>query len=81
MGYFSNGSEGDGYEECYCETCAHHHGPDSETGCAVWFIHTMFNYDQLTSGQEKLRTALRTLIPEDRKGLNGKCAMWIERKG
>jgi len=73
MGYFSNGSEGEGYEAEYCDRCIHQKPDDG--GCAVWFAHLMHNSDQ--NSNEQLENALNILIP--RRGIcNEQCTMFIE---
>lgn len=61
MAYFANSSEGDRLEQ-QCERC-----PLGEKACPVQLVQLMFNYDQLTAGQEKLKAAMSMLI--DDKGV------------
>ena len=69
MGYFSNGTEGECYEEQYCMKCRHH------GDCAVWDAHMLYNYDECN----KEESILHLLIP--RKGIhNLKCKMFIQNK-
>lgn len=75
MTYFSNGSEGDGYIERYCEKCLNY-GEEEDPQCPILAVHLMFNYDQLEKGQEKLRECLSALIPTDDKGFGGECRMF-----
>lgn len=58
MGYFSNGTEGAGFEEAHCSRCVHGAwardgwnplDPAAEPGeiqCPVWSLHHLWNYDQ-----------------------------------
>lgn len=69
MGYFANGSEGDGYYEEWCERCAHN--PD----CAVWLAHHGFNYKDCNNPE----SILHILIPRTKNGNNEKCRMFIEK--
>ena len=54
MGYFSNGTEGQMYEERYCSRCVHR---DDEYGCPIWNLHFVFN------GEAEWRDTLDMLIP------------------
>jgi hypothetical protein len=68
MGYFSNGTEGDLYEEEYCSKCVH------VDGCAVWTAHMIHNYDECN----KPESILHLLIPRSKGGSwNDKCAMFF----
>ena len=81
MAYFSNGSEGDYYEAKFCDRCVHQ---NSETGCPVWNLHMLWNYEAV--GEKPLfpataakAHALNTLWPTD--GVhNAQCAMFHERE-
>lgn len=64
MGYFSNGSEGEGYEEQWCSRCLHN------DGCAVWSAHQLHNYEECN----KPDSILHMLIPRD----NGQCRMFVD---
>lgn len=71
MGYFSNGTEGDLYEERYCRRCVHGDG-ESAGECAVWFAHLLHNYDECNNDE----SILHLLIP--RNGVhNEECAMFV----
>ena len=64
--YFSNGSEGDYYQEKNCFLCKHwkqRHGEGAE-GCPIWDAHLLYNY----SKQVETRSILDMLITEE-----GKC--------
>jgi len=58
MAYFSNGTEGDMYQERWCHRCAHW---SDEAGCPVWFLH------ELHVGEREWRPAL---TPGQQKGLD-----------
>lgn len=72
MGYFSNGTEGELYENKYCSRCIHNN--NSEKGCAVWDAHSIYNYDECN----KKESILHILIPRSEDGTNKECAMFIE---
>ena len=75
MGYFSNRTEADIYEEMYCKRCAHYCGLDSF--CPVWDAHFMLDREQATNSH--LAYVLNVLIPRDDQGHNGQCAMFYLR--
>ena len=64
MGHFSNGTEGEMYQERYCYQCVHW---TDDAGCPVWFVH------ELHVGDKEWTAALDLLIPRDERGFNGKC--------
>ena len=72
MGYFSNGTEGEMYEEEYCSKCIHER-PGVET-CAVLQAHLIYNYDECN----KKDSILHMLIPRDGCE-NLKCKMYYPR--
>ena len=82
MAYFPNGTSGMCYEEEYCQHCAHGHGADDDSGCAIMLLHMLFNYDQIgdTPEAKALKSCLGTLIPEtpDKLGAE-RCAMFLPR--
>jgi hypothetical protein len=74
MGYFSNGTEGEGFEEVVCRRCTHFKEPEDGT-CPVWTAHLLFNNDQHENAV--VEQILSLLIP-----LTGQwyeCAMFVER--
>ena len=74
MAYFANGTEGQMYEEEYCERCIH------GDGCSVWMLHLMLNYDQ--HDEPKIAEMLNTLIPRKENGLgNEQCSMFVAKGG
>lgn len=75
MGYFSNGTDGDCYQEEFCDKCVHQEG-----GCAVWQLHLRYNSDQCdkTNAGAALKDVLDTLIP--RPGVfSEKCRMFVPK--
>ena len=77
MGYFSNGTEGEMYEEQYCNRCIHQNGPDGESGCAVMLAHLLWNYDECNNDA----SILDTLIPRSPDGVgNEKCTMFWDKE-
>lgn len=80
MAYFSNGSEGEYYEEKWCLRCVHY--GDGGDLCPVLVLHFMWNYDACNGDRPGAspevaakHTALNTLWPRD--GIdNGQCAMF-----
>lgn len=69
MAYFPNGCAGMDYEERYCVRCVHHDGPDGDSGCAIWLLHMLYNYDHVNDDEHPVRVMLNTLIPETKDGL------------
>jgi hypothetical protein len=61
MGYFSNGTEGEFYEEHYCRCCANY-GPEEGPTCPVWMAHLMFAYEECNS-DSNAAAILEMLIP------------------
>jgi hypothetical protein len=62
MGHFSNGTEGEMYQEHYCFRCVHW---NDDHGCPVWFLH------ELHVGEKDWRPTLDKLIPMEPKTFNG----------
>ena len=79
MGYFSNGSEGEHYEQKWCDRCIHgDYGINKEGAthmCPVWLAHFVHNYDECNNDN----SILHMLIPRDGSD-NGQCKMFIEQK-
>ena len=67
MAYFSNGTEGELYQERYCLRCVH--GQDG--ACPVWDAHLLF-----AGCEEQVQDVLDTLIP-NAYGWPGECLMFI----
>ena len=81
MAYFANSSEGEYYEEQYCNRCVHF---ALDEICPVLVLHELWNYEACRGGaitatqEEKLKhTALDTLWPRENVG-NGKCRMFYD---
>lgn len=75
MGYFPNGTAGEMYEGYYCSRCVHQHGPDGESGCAVWHAHLLHSYADCNNKD----SILHILIP--REGIeNEQCRMFHEKQ-
>lgn len=68
MGYFSNGAEGEMYQEDYCLRCVHY--GDENKGCPIWGIHLFNNYDGVKD--KKIGSILNQLIPRSKDGLSNK---------
>lgn len=68
MGYFSNGTANEIYQEQYCVRCVHF----DDGGCPVMFAHMMYNYRDCNDEE----SILHLLIPRD--GIENKqCTMFI----
>lgn len=71
MGYFSNGTEGELYQEHYCFRCIHW---SEDEGCPIWDTHLLRNYDDCN----KPDSILHILIPRSKDHLsNERCTMFI----
>lgn len=73
MGYFSNGTEGQMYEEEYCDKCVHYQG------CPVWTAHLIYNYSDVNAPHQESpsRAILDMLIPRSKEGCyNDRCNMF-----
>ena len=68
MGYFANGTEGEMYQERYCEQCVH----DRNHDCPILALHLMHNY------QDGWKNTLDLFIPRDNEGFNLECKMFLE---
>lgn len=69
MGYFSNGTEGELYQEKYCNRCMH----DKNKNCPIWLAHLLYNYELCNSKNNPLNI----LIPLSKDGLtNEQCTMF-----
>ena len=75
MGSFSNGSEGDQYEEQYCHKCVH--WISSDIGCPVWMAHELWNYDECN----KPDSILHKMIPLTKDGLFNEQCTFFRPKG
>lgn len=77
MGYFSNGTEAEMYEERFCSRCIHH---DREIGvdppCPVWLSHILFAYEECNNASNA-KEMLDMMIPRTEDGIDNKeCAMF-----
>jgi hypothetical protein len=73
MGYFSNGTDGQLYQEEYCERCLF---DNYEKGvfCPIWNLHLSHNYEECNNKG----SFLHALIPRD--GVhNGRCKFFVDR--
>ena len=79
MGYFSNGTEGEIYEETFCRRCVHY-GPEEGPGCPVWFAHLLYAYELCNEDDHPGKAMLDMLIPRAEPGLNGngRCTMFSQ---
>lgn len=78
MGYFSNGTEGDMYEEKYCYKCLNY---DEEKECPIISLHLHWNYEAQREGEENKKYALDWFIPRNEEGpFNQQCRMFREKK-
>ena len=79
MGYFSNGEEGNIFEEQYCDRCVHL--PEASM-CPVMDLHLMWNYDACNEPNDQPDChprgyTLNLLIPMSDDGLHNKaCRMF-----
>jgi len=73
MGYFSNGTEGEIYQDKYCQHCAHWPDSSDDGGCHVWLAQLIHNYDQ----EGTAKSVLNLFIPRSEDGLsNLECEMF-----
>ena len=75
MGYFSNGTEGEIFQEQYGARCLHN-GDENGEGplCPVWELHLLYDYDQLKN--KDLAHCLGALIPRQ-GGRNLACRLFV----
>ena len=75
MGYFSNGAEGEMYQDEWCSRCLHDN-PDKDIHCPVWGLHLTMNYAECN----KPESHLHVLIPRSKDHLgNERCTMFVDR--
>lgn len=80
MGYFSNGSEGECFVAAYCDHCIHRPATPDAPYCPIWTAHLLYSSEQLVNGEtgkSPLSVVLSLLIPEDERGHNEQCAMFV----
>jgi len=85
MGYFSNGTEGNCFEERWCSRCHHDaayraYVADGEKGprpepCPVWNAHLLFSYDLCNKKDDPGKVVLDMLI--ERTDLVNRCVMFV----
>ena len=73
MGYFSNGEQGDAYEEKWCLRCVHQ-DIEAHRSCPCLEAHALWNYEECN----KLDSVLHKMIPREWLG-NAKCIFFGER--
>ncbi len=80
MGYFCNGSAGEGYMSCYCWNCKNWRQKKGELGigCPVWDLHLLYSYE-LCNSKSKAKKMLDFLIPWKNSN-NQKCSMFSRRR-
>lgn len=88
MGYFSNGTEGEGFFSIYCEQCVHYTEPDDPKQCPIWMLHLSHNGDQHTEGMLEFYPGFEIHGPTVKLFLDQlivrttrsqKCAMFVPR--
>lgn len=78
MGYFSNGTEGQMYEERYCSRCTHGQDRDPCTIMNAHFVAASFS--GWADDASPMRMVLDMLIPMDEEHYNKRCTMMMEVK-
>jgi len=68
MAYFANSTEQFDYEEKFCGRCGHY------PNCTVIMLHLLHNYNECNNPD----SILHVLIPQNDKGENQQCSMFIE---
>lgn len=90
MGYFSNGTEGEGFVDNWCANCAHWTEPDDPKQCTIWMLHLCYNGEQHNSGMVKisknlsmhgptLKEMLGDLIRRETATRGQECTMYLPR--
>lgn len=79
MGYFSNGTEGDLYQDRYCRRCVHY-GPEDGPGCPIWGAHLAYNYEltNVPHMESPGKAILDSLIPIGPDEFNEQCRLFHE---
>ena len=72
MGNFSNGTEGDCYEQEYCSKCRHFETDPEKPGCPVMGAHFLYAY----GAKDATKEILDMLIPRD-GAYNARCSTFI----
>jgi hypothetical protein len=73
MGYFSNGSEEQDYQNRYCEKCTHW---TEERGCPCWLAHELWNSEECNNDE----SLLHKMIPISKDGLSNERCFSFEQK-
>lgn len=78
MAYFPNGTDGRFFQSKWCSRCVHNQ--DTDHNCPVWFVHLLYNYDQIDN--EDLKSCLNKLITTRETGLHAdECKMFVPITG
>jgi hypothetical protein len=86
MGFFANGTEGQIFQELYCEKCINYRKREGESteGCPIWDLHLLFNYKQF--GSKECKEMLEFLIKLEKVDTEhgeiktNSCTMFMENK-
>ncbi len=79
MAYFSNGTEGDQYEEKYCIKCVNWRDKDNDGayGCPIWDLHMFYAYEEC-NGTGNAKAMLDHLIPMNKEThFAEECSMFL----
>ena len=81
MAYFPNGTSGLVYQEKYCDRCQNNKDKDDGrgTGCPIWDLHAVHNYDQVKN--KDFKRILESFIPTKKDGFPDKCVMFERIEG
>lgn len=77
MGYFSNGTDGESYEQRYCSRCIHSQDDPGKPVCPVMLAHILYAYEECGS-KSNAAHILNILIPRE-GAANAQCTMFVER--
>ena len=75
MGYFSNGTEGDMFEDKWCSRCVHV-GPPDGPGCPVMLAHVLHNYNECNNPDSILHLLITRGKAEN--GFHQECRMFVD---
>ncbi len=79
MAYFSNGTEGEQYEEKYCIKCVNWRDKDNDGchGCPIWDLHFLYAYEEC-NGTGNAKAMLDHLIPMNKEThFAEECSMFL----
>ncbi len=93
MGYFSNGTEGEMFEDAWCSRCVHsdidrpgkEYGDKDNPPCPVWMAHLLWSYELCNSkdaGKEILDMLIRPVTKKASDGYDymaNECQMFQAR--